>query len=78
MGAILDMNVIMGIAHGNREIFGKVLNLDSTFYITSITKFEILIGFPKKDDLIWLNSLINSKSAEIAAYLYKNSKKKNP
>ncbi|WP_232194582.1 hypothetical protein [Thermococcus sp. PK] len=40
--------MIIEIARGNREILEKALDLDNTFYITSITKFEILIGFPKK------------------------------
>ncbi len=80
MGAVLDTNVIIEIARGNREILEKALGLDNTFYITSITKFEILIGFPKKDELIWLNSLIelpfDGRSAGIAAYLYKKLKEK--
>ncbi|AFN04012.1 hypothetical protein PFC_05335 [Pyrococcus furiosus COM1] len=72
--------MIIEIARGNRRILEKVLSTDSTFYITSITKFEIFLGFPKKEELIWLNSLeelpFDGKSAEIAAYLYKKLREK--
>ncbi len=50
--------MIIEIARGNREVFGKVTALDNTFYITAITKFEILVGTPRKDELIWLDALI--------------------
>ncbi len=75
MGAVLDTNVIIEIARGNDEVFEKITALDNTFYITSITKFEILLGMPKKDELIWLETLIelpfDGKCAEVAAYLHK-------
>ena len=75
MGAVLDTNVIIEIARGNDEVFEKVTALDNTFYITSISKFEILLGMPKKDELIWLETLIelpfDGKCAEMAAYLHK-------
>ncbi|WP_297471223.1 type II toxin-antitoxin system VapC family toxin [Thermococcus sp.] len=75
MGAVLDTNVIIEIARGNREVFEKVTALDNTFYITAITKFEILVGMPKKDELIWLETLIelpfDGKCAEMASYLHK-------
>ncbi|WP_456453040.1 type II toxin-antitoxin system VapC family toxin [Thermococcus sp.] len=80
MGAVLDTNVIIEIARGNDEVFEKITALDNTFYITSITKFEILLGMPKKDELIWLETLIelpfDRKCAEVAAYLHKNFKEK--
>jgi len=80
MGAVLDTNVIIEIARGNNEVFEKVTALDNTFYITSITKFEILVGMPKKDERIWLETLIelpfDGKCAEIAAYLHKKLKEK--
>ncbi|MDI3475206.1 MAG: tRNA(fMet)-specific endonuclease VapC [Thermococcaceae archaeon] len=79
MGAVLDTNVIIEVAR-NREFLDKVLELDNTFYITSITRFELLVGLPRKEELIWLDSLIelpfDRKSAEIAAYLYKKLKDK--
>ncbi len=75
MGAVLDTNVIIEIARGNREVFEKVTALDNTFYITAITKFEILVGTPRKDELIWLDALIelpfDGKCAEMASYLHK-------
>jgi tRNA(fMet)-specific endonuclease VapC len=78
MGAIIDTNVIIEIAR-NKEVLDRVLELDNTFYITSITRFELLLGFPKRDELMWLDSLIelpfNRRSAEIAAYLYTKLKK---
>jgi tRNA(fMet)-specific endonuclease VapC len=74
MGAVLDTNVIIELAR-NKELLGRLLELDNLFYITSITRFELLVGFPKRDELIWLESLIelpfNRRSAEVAAYLYK-------
>ncbi|MHA1594376.1 MAG: type II toxin-antitoxin system VapC family toxin [Candidatus Baldrarchaeia archaeon] len=80
MGAVLDTSVIIEIARGNEKVLKKVLSLDNTFYITSITKFEIFVGFPKKDELLWINSLtelpFNGKSAEIAAYMYKKLKRR--
>lgn len=75
MGAVLDTNVIIEIAGGNSEVFEKVTALDNTFYITAITKFEILVGTPRKDELIWLETLIelpfDGKCAEMASYLHK-------
>jgi len=75
MGAVLDTNVIIEIARGNREVFEKVITLDNTFYITAMTKFEILVGTPRKDGLIWLETLIelpfDGKCAEMASYLHK-------
>ncbi len=75
MGAVLDTNVIIEIARGNREVFEKATALDNTFYITAITKFEILVGTPRKDELIWLDALIelpfDGKCAEMASYLHK-------
>ncbi|NJE76703.1 type II toxin-antitoxin system VapC family toxin [Thermococcus sp. ES12] len=80
MGAVLDTNVIIEIARGNGEVLDRVTSLDSTFYITSITKFEILLGMPRKDELIWLKALIelpfDGKCAEMAAYLHKKLKEK--
>ena len=74
-GAGLDTDVIIEIARGNREVFEKVTALDNTFYITAITKFEILVGMPKKDELICLKALIelpfDGKCAEMASYLHK-------
>ena len=80
MGAVLDTNVIIEIAGDNEEVFEKVTALDNTFYITSITKFEILAGMPRKDGLIWLETLIelpfDGKCAEMAAYLHRKLKEK--
>ncbi|MDV3103781.1 type II toxin-antitoxin system VapC family toxin [Thermococcus waiotapuensis] len=54
--------------------------MDKTFYVTSITRFELLVGLPKKEELIWLNSLIElpfeGKSAEMAAYLHRKLREK--
>lgn len=80
MGAVLDTNVIIEIARNNEEVFERVTALDKTFYITSITKFEILAGMPRKDELIWLETLIelpfDGKCAEMAAYLHKKLRKR--
>ncbi|WP_148883174.1 type II toxin-antitoxin system VapC family toxin [Thermococcus aciditolerans] len=80
MGAVLDTNVIIEIARDNEEVFEKVTALDNTFYITSISKFEILVGMPKKDELIWLETLIelpfDGKCAEMASYLHKKLREK--
>ncbi|NJE04305.1 type II toxin-antitoxin system VapC family toxin [Thermococcus sp. MV11] len=80
MGAVLDTNVIIEIARGKGEVLDRVTSLDSTFYITSITKFEILLGMPRKDELIWLEALIelpfDGKCAEMAAYLHRKLKEK--
>jgi tRNA(fMet)-specific endonuclease VapC len=79
MGAVLDTNVIIEIAR-NEELLDKVLKLDNTFYITSITRFELLVGLPRKEELIWLDSLLelpfDRKSAEVAAYLHKKLREK--
>jgi len=72
--------VIIEIARGNKAILNEVLSIDKTFYVTAITKFEVLVGFPRKEELVWLNSLIelpfDGKSAEIAAYLNKKLREK--
>ncbi|ASJ08214.1 twitching motility protein PilT [Thermococcus siculi] len=79
MGAVLDTNVIIEIAR-NEELLDAVLKLDNTFYVTSITRFELLVGLPRKEELIWLDSLIelpfDRKSAEVAAYLHKKLREK--
>lgn len=75
MGAVLDTNVIIEIARKK-----ELLELDNLFYMTSITRFELLVGFPKKDEIIWLYSLIelpfDRRSEEVAAYLYKRLRSK--
>ncbi|WP_297070294.1 type II toxin-antitoxin system VapC family toxin [Thermococcus sp.] len=80
MGAVLDTNVIIEIARDNKDVLNSVLKLDKTFYVTSITRFELLVGLPRKDELIWLESLIelsfDKKSAEVAAYLHKKLREK--
>ncbi|GAB6136537.1 type II toxin-antitoxin system VapC family toxin [Thermococcus prieurii] len=82
MGAVLDTNVIIKIARDNDEVFDKVTALDNTFYIAPITKFEILTGMPRKDELIWLETLIelpfDGKCAEMAAYLHKKLREREP
>ncbi|AEH25539.1 type II toxin-antitoxin system VapC family toxin [Pyrococcus yayanosii] len=78
MGAVLDTNVIIEVARGNETVLRDVLSIDSTFYITSVTKFEILIGIPRKKELLWFNILeelpFEGRAAEIAAYLHKKLK----
>ncbi|ASJ01565.1 type II toxin-antitoxin system VapC family toxin [Thermococcus gorgonarius] len=80
MGAVLNTNMIIEIARGNEDVLNAVLGFDKTFYVTSITRFELLVGLPRKDDLIWLDSLIElpfeGKSAEIAAYLHRKLREK--
>ncbi len=39
MGAVLDTNVIIEIARGNKDVLNAILKLDKTFYVTSITRF---------------------------------------
>lgn len=80
MGTVLDTNVIIEIARGNKDVLNAVLEFDKTFYVTSITRFELLVGLPKRDELIWLDSLLElpfeKKSAEMAAYLHKKLREK--
>ncbi len=68
------------MARGNEKVLNTVLKLDRTFYVTSITRFELLVGLPRKDELIWLNSFIElpfeGKSAEVAAYFHKKLREK--
>jgi len=80
MGAVFDTNVIIEIARDKRDLLNNVLEFDKTFYVTSTTRFELLVGLPRKDEVIWLDPLIelpfDRKSAEIAAYLPKKLREK--
>ncbi len=77
--AVLDTNVIIKIARGNREVLNAVLAEDNYFYITSITWFEIKVGAPKLAELNLMSSLeclnFDRKSADLAAELYRKLKK---
>ncbi len=80
MGSVLDTSVIIEIARGNNKVLEKVLSLDKNFYVTSITIFEIFVGRPYKEELLWISSLpvlpFNSESAKMAAYIFKKLKEK--
>ncbi|MFA4669759.1 type II toxin-antitoxin system VapC family toxin [Pyrococcus kukulkanii] len=77
MGAVLDTNVILELGRKGRgsDIFEKISSIDNTFYITSITKFEVLVGFPRKEELMWLKLLpelpFDDKCAEVASYIHR-------
>lgn len=77
--AVLDTNVIIEIARGNKELLDSVLSADSYFLITSITRFEIMIGATKLVELDLISSLdclpFDEKSADISANIYKELKK---
>ncbi len=81
-GEVLDTNVILEIAEDSKDVLNAVLGFDKTFYVTSIARFELLVRLPRKDGLVWLESLIelpfDKKSAEIAAYLHRKLREKNP
>ncbi|MBO8182316.1 MAG: type II toxin-antitoxin system VapC family toxin [Archaeoglobus sp.] len=78
MGAVLDTNVIIEVARGNESVLKRVLSVDNHFYITAVTKFEILIGAPKLKEMDLLDSFeklpFDDKSAEVAAEIYKKGK----
>jgi len=78
--AVLDTNVIIEIAGGNRKVLDEVLSADSQFYITSITRFEIMVGAPKLTELNLIDSLdclnFDKDSADVSARIYKELKKK--
>lgn len=80
MGKILDTRVIIEIAKGNKNVLDCVISLDKEFYITSITRFEILVGFPKKIEILLINALktldFDGKSADVAFFIYKELTKK--
>jgi len=40
------------IARDNKDVLNAVLEFDKTFYVTSITRFELLVGLPRRDELI--------------------------
>jgi len=71
MAAVLDTSVIIELARGNERVRQRVLESDKEFYITTITKFELLVGLPKKDELMWLDFLerlpFDDKASEVAA-----------
>jgi len=71
--------VIIEVARGNESVLKKVLSVDTHFYITTITSFEILVGAPKLKEMGLLNSLerlpFDGRSAEVAADIYKKIKK---
>ena len=79
--AVLDTNVIIEVARGNEELLDSILSIGSYFLITSITRFEIMIGMigaPKlvKLDLIRSHCLpLDAKSADVSANIYKELKK---
>jgi len=71
--AVLDTNVIIEVARGNKELLDRVLSIDSYFLITSITRFEIMVGAPKLVELNLIGSLdclpFDERSADVSAYL---------
>ncbi len=71
--------MIIEIARGNESIFKKVLSVDTYFYITTITSFEILVGVPKLREMDLLNSFerlpLDDRAAEVAANIYGKIKK---
>jgi hypothetical protein len=78
--AVLDTNVIIEIARGNKKVLDNVLSIDSYFHITPIMIFEIKIGAPKLIELNLIDSLdclhFDKKSAETSANIYKELKRR--
>ncbi len=78
--AVLDTNVIIEIARGNRRVLDSVLSADRYFYITSITRFEILVGAPKLAELDLMNALeclnFDSTSADLSAEIYRELRRR--
>ncbi len=79
MATVLDTNIIIELVRGNKEIIELLKDVDKEYYITSITKFEILVGVPKEEELFWINFFptldFDSKAAEIAASIFKQLEK---
>jgi predicted nucleic acid-binding protein len=66
------------VARGNETVLKRVLSIDNHFYITVVTKFEILIGIPKLKEMDFLDSFeklpFDDRSAEVAAEVYRKVK----
>ena len=80
MGSVLDTSVIIEIARGNDRVLSEVTSLDKSFYITSITVFEIFVGKTSKEELLWISSLpvlpLDEEAAKTAAYIHKRLRKR--
>ncbi|GEM_PF-616001 len=79
MGAVLDTNVVIEIAVGNKEVLDKVLSVDNEFYLTTISRFELLSGNLTDRERFWIDQLVSlpldDDSSELAATLFKSLKK---
>ncbi len=59
MGAVLDTNIVMEIAAGNKEVLDKILSLDDEFYLTTISRFELFSGNLTDREKFWIDQLVN-------------------
>ncbi len=79
MGAVLDTNIVIEIAAGNKEVLDKVLSIDIEFYLTTISRFELFSGNLTDREKFWIDQLISlpldDDSSELAAMLFKSLKK---
>ncbi|MCS7103531.1 MAG: type II toxin-antitoxin system VapC family toxin [Candidatus Korarchaeum sp.] len=75
MGSVLDTKVVIEIAAGNKRVLDEVLALDSTFCLTAITRFELLLGDLTDEERFWIGQLtslpFDDKASDVAAYLFK-------
>jgi len=77
--AVLDTNIIIEVGKGNIKVLDRVLAIDNYFQITSLTRFEIMIGAPKFMELNLVDSLnclnFDRRSADLAAKIHRTLKK---
>ncbi|RLF61224.1 MAG: type II toxin-antitoxin system VapC family toxin [Thermoplasmata archaeon] len=81
MEAILDTSVIIAISKNDRIVIEKLEKFRGwKFYITTITNFELKVGFLSEKEKVIIEALpklfFDEKASDIASELFKNLKLK--
>ena len=57
MGSVLDTNIVIEVAAGSKGVLDEVLSIDNTFYLTTISRFELLMGNLSEEEKFWIGHL---------------------
>ncbi len=58
MGSVLDTNIVIEVAAGSKEeVLDEVLSIDNIFYLTTISRFELLTGNLSEEEKFWIGHL---------------------
>ncbi|WP_456475848.1 type II toxin-antitoxin system VapC family toxin [Candidatus Pyrohabitans sp.] len=79
MEAVLDTSVIIAIAKNNEEVIEELKSFRGwKFYITSITNFELKVGFLSEKERAILEAIpklpFDERASDVASEVFKNLK----